>query len=162
MEVLPKLIHEIRFDDLPGKDAAARVLDGMQRRRRRGRGRNLPRLTSPATHTFCARSREREIHRACENDEETVSDGPDGDSWNGARMNRHSARGGAAENPSMPNSGATTSDYGRPTNYQSLWRFFREVRHIWQKGAQSAHSRKRDDLGEICSHLTETPIVATA
>ena len=24
--------------------------------------------------------------------------------------------------------------YGRPTNYQSLWRFFREVRHIWQKG----------------------------
>jgi RNA-directed DNA polymerase len=24
--------------------------------------------------------------------------------------------------------------YGRPTNYQSLWRFFREVRHIWRKG----------------------------
>jgi RNA-directed DNA polymerase len=23
--------------------------------------------------------------------------------------------------------------YGRPTNYQSLWRFFREVRHIWRK-----------------------------
>ncbi len=23
--------------------------------------------------------------------------------------------------------------YGRPTNYQSIWRFFREVRHIWQK-----------------------------
>jgi RNA-directed DNA polymerase len=23
--------------------------------------------------------------------------------------------------------------YGRPTNYQSIWRFFREVRHIWRK-----------------------------
>ncbi len=23
--------------------------------------------------------------------------------------------------------------YRRPTNYQSLWRFFREVRHIWRK-----------------------------
>ena len=24
--------------------------------------------------------------------------------------------------------------YGRPTDYQSLWQFFQEVRHIWQKG----------------------------
>jgi RNA-directed DNA polymerase len=24
--------------------------------------------------------------------------------------------------------------YGRPTNYRSIWRFFREVRHIWRKG----------------------------
>jgi RNA-directed DNA polymerase len=23
--------------------------------------------------------------------------------------------------------------YGRPTNYRSIWRFFREVRHIWRK-----------------------------
>jgi RNA-directed DNA polymerase len=23
--------------------------------------------------------------------------------------------------------------YGRPTNYRSIWRFFREVRHIWHK-----------------------------
>ena len=41
--------------------------------------------------------------------------------------------------------------YGRPTNYRSIWRFYRDVRHTLAKVAQPPHSWEVVDLGEIYS-----------
>jgi hypothetical protein len=37
--------------------------------------------------------------------------------------------------------------YGRPTNYQSIWRFSQEVRHIWRKWL-SRRTRAKEMTGE--------------
>jgi hypothetical protein len=69
----------------------------MQRRKRRGKGRNLPRSISRPYTRLCPQP-DREIHSARENDEETVPTGPAGDS----RMvpgEPPLACGGTAENP---------------------------------------------------------------
>jgi hypothetical protein len=52
--------------------------------------------------------------------------------------------------------------YGRPTNYQSLWRFFREVRHIWRKWLSRRTRGNGMTWEHLCSHPTETSLVASA
>src|SRR6202030_3404157 len=71
------------------------------------------------------------------------------------------ACGGAAENPQCQTPGPLPVLRTTDELPESLAVLSGGPPHL-AKGAQSAHSRKRDDLGEICSHPTETPIVATA
>jgi group II intron reverse transcriptase/maturase len=52
--------------------------------------------------------------------------------------------------------------YGRPTNYRSIWQFYREVRRLWHKWLSRRTRGNGMNLGDICSHPTETPLVDAA
>ena len=52
--------------------------------------------------------------------------------------------------------------YGRPTNYRSIWRFFREVRHIWRKWLSRRTRGNGMTWEKFAAHPTATPAVATS
>ena len=52
--------------------------------------------------------------------------------------------------------------YGRPTNYRSIWQFYREVRHIWHKWLSRRTRGNGMTWEKYAAILRTTPIVAAA
>ena len=49
--------------------------------------------------------------------------------------------------------------YGRPTNYRSIWRFFREVRHTWRKWLSRRTRGKGKTWEEFTALLRRHPLL---
>jgi hypothetical protein len=114
----------------------------------------------PRLHAHLYTQSKREIHSARENDEEAVATGPAGN----CRMvpgEPPLACGGTAEDPQLQTPGPLPVLWTTDELPEYLAVLAGSPSYL-AKVAQPTHSWKQDDLGEICSHPTETSLVATA
>jgi len=156
---LTEEIREIQSDAPPGEDKAAGIW-ALRRGTREEAGQEETRQLRLSRYDADLRTQSQgEVRRARTNDEEAVSQGPDGN----RRMvpGKPPRTGGrATENPQRQAPGPlpvlrTTDELPQtPGVLSGGLSYLAEV-------AQSTHSWKRDDVGEVYSHPTATPAVAT-